>query len=773
MSNTKMYNNLEASGNNSIRKFAIIILSLIIIITPFMRGLFFPEDQVKILIFASLLALTAAFYVWRSRSYGVTNLTFLSHPIDFLILALPLVYIISGFNAVNLGLSVDEILVNVLYFVIFWCASRLIITQKSAEAVLAVIFSTAFVLSIVGLAAATDIIAIKDGYINGRIYSTLQYPNALASYLGVGLLIGLYFLNQFSRKESSTIKDKSKYISVGISIVSFIILLVFWATGSRGGFLVFAATLPVFIFFSFNKKRLLIEFIIIALGAIPSSTMFLRSVEAGNLGMAWLWVLLGMLVVFIAKIIMWFVYSRFNSRKLKMATAGIFGLAGVSGLVYFLLQGGVGNIISRFSNLRTASTRVEFISAATEMIKERPLLGWGGGGWQEMYQSYLGYFYNTNEAHSYIFQVGVETGIIGMLVVLAIVVVFIKLVFDLAKEGYRDLAALLGTSAMLVFVHATIDFNLSLAALTIVLMVILAITRGLLIQYSDVKSTTDTKNNVQFITSLALIGVVTLGGLMLFSANKALAASYNHLKSNNYGSAIDQAEWAVSLNPYNAEYKLYLSDLMLMVGEKQRAEQELTDAIQKNPYNTAAKLRLANFYLSQKEFDKALDESRKVIELEPLRGTRYEQHAAMLVNVVQQQLYDSKNEGIHKHISEILKLPQLMNDRYNQLSETEKSLWTGAPPLNKLTPNMRLLLGQARCYAGDYDMALKELAQAEKGVNSKDTKLKGEILLWKAAALEKANVIDESKQAYENAIELYPKGAELYSIIKQTLNKID
>jgi O-antigen ligase/Tfp pilus assembly protein PilF len=770
MSNNKMYNNLEASGNNSIRKFAIIVLSLIIVIAPFMRGLFFPEDQVKILLLVGFLALIVSFYIWRSRRYGITNLSFLSHPIDFIILALPAVYIISGFNAVNLGLSVNEIIVNILYFFIFWCTSRLIITQRSAEAVLAVIFSTALVLSIIGLASATDILSITDGYIDGRIYSTLQYPNALASYLGVALLIGLYFLNQFSRKESSVIKDKNKYISIGISIASFIILMVFWGTGSRGGFLVFAATLPMFMFFSFNKKRLLIEFVIIALGAIPSSTMFLRSVEAGNPGMAWLWVLLGMLVVFIAKIIMWFVYSRFNSRKTKIAIVGTFGLVGIFGLIYFLLQGGLGNILTRFSNLRTASTRIEFINAAVEMIKERPLLGWGGGGWQEMYQSYLGYFYNTNEAHSYIFQVGVEAGIIGMLVVLAIVVVFIKLVFDLAKEGYRDLATLLGTSAMLVFAHSTIDFNLSLAALTIVLMVILATTRGLLIQYSDVKSTTETKNNIQLIISLALIAVVALSGLMLFSANKALAASYKHVKAQNYSSAINQAESAVSLNPANAQYKLYLSDLLLTVGEKDRAEQELAVALKQNPYNTEVKAKLANFYLSQKQYDKALNESREVIELEPLRASRYEQCASMLVNVIQREINDGKTEGIEGYASEILKLPQLMDDRYNQLSEVEKRLWKGAPVLNKLSPNMRLLLGQAHCYVGDYDAALKELAQAEKAVSKNDTKLKVQVLLWKAATLEKTNEVNKSKKAYESAVKLLPNADESYKVIMNSLD---
>ena len=63
------------------------------------------------------------------------------------------------------------------------------------------------------------------------------------------------------------------------------------------------------------------------------------------------------------------------------------------------------NIVQRFSSISLkesgASSRFEFYRDALKIIKDYPILGAGGGGWQSLYQGYQSRLYWTTEVHSY------------------------------------------------------------------------------------------------------------------------------------------------------------------------------------------------------------------------------------------------------------------------------------------------------------------------------------------------------------------------------------
>ena len=162
-------------------------LMMLLFLAPYFRGLYFAPDQEVALVIAGLLFLGAGFCRWTQQEHR-----FLSSPLDWAVLALPAVYLASAFQAANYGLAVDGVVKTTLYFLVFWLVSRLVLSETHAATLLRVVWTAAAGVALAGLATATGIITIKDGFLDGRIYSTFQYPNALASFLAAAMFFGIY-----------------------------------------------------------------------------------------------------------------------------------------------------------------------------------------------------------------------------------------------------------------------------------------------------------------------------------------------------------------------------------------------------------------------------------------------------------------------------------------------------------------------------------------------------------------------------------------------------
>jgi hypothetical protein len=221
-------------------------LAILLFLPPYFRGLFFQPEQERALIFGAVIFWFAWLWKWSKRDNS-----FLSHPLDYFVLAFPAVYLVSAFQAANYGLAVDEVVKTTLYFLVYWLASRLVRDEKDITTILHVIYISAIGVALAGLATATGIINIKDGFLNGRIYSSFQYPNALASYLALAVFLGLFFwLKNGSLNLGSTIRDRNvlKLLPAWLLRVrpygylygaaNFLLLAVLFGTRSRGGLLV-------------------------------------------------------------------------------------------------------------------------------------------------------------------------------------------------------------------------------------------------------------------------------------------------------------------------------------------------------------------------------------------------------------------------------------------------------------------------------------------------------------------------------------------------------
>ena len=71
---------------------------------------------------------------------------------------------------------------------------------------------------------------------------------------------------------------------------------------------------------------------------------------------------------------------------------------------------------------KTAKERIVFIKDGLKLISQNFLTGIGGGGWQYKYHEVQEYEYTSNDPHSYVVQVWLEFGIIGIISLVGIVI---------------------------------------------------------------------------------------------------------------------------------------------------------------------------------------------------------------------------------------------------------------------------------------------------------------------------------------------------------------
>lgn len=541
---------------------------LLFLLPPFFRGLFFPPDQQRALVWAVLVFGLLVWWKHERREYA-----FLTHPLDYMVLALPVVYVLSAFQAANLGLAVNEVVKNLLYFLVYWAVVQLVREEKDLSVFMHAVYIAAVGVALAGLATATGIINIPDGFVGGRIYSSFQYPNALASYLALAVFLGFFLWLKNSEltlgdtlggllpgwgqkapgpgagkgaggreeasrrsKEDTGGRRGAKSAAKGAASErgsqprsgraggassaaaggketggffasawrrfcpwgyfyaagNFLLLLVLLGTKSRGGLLITTLVGVLYLLGLSWQRRLPLVFHLLVAGGAAAAVVsrFIAAAAAGQRADAWGWVLLGLAAVLLFQGVYRFWLAgrlRFPAEMRSRVNAAILALGVLvagAGVYWLAVHPAVLERVQSFSYLHSALARFFFVGDAVEMFKERPLLGWGGGGWKEAYRAYQDWLYNSTEVHSHYFQVAVETGILGLAAIIGIWLVFFwtggRAYLAAAPGSWRrDWLWSLMAAAVAVGAHAAIDFDLSLSALTIALWAVFAMVRVL------------------------------------------------------------------------------------------------------------------------------------------------------------------------------------------------------------------------------------------------------------------------------------------------------
>ncbi|SMB98146.1 Tfp pilus assembly protein PilF [Thermanaeromonas toyohensis ToBE] len=739
------YHGLVFEGNSLLWYLSFSALLLLLFYPPFFRGLFFPVEQRWTLILATLAFVLTWLWKFSRREVG-----FLKSPLDYATLAMVMVYILSSLQPASRHLALAEVSKVTLYFLVFWLIVQLNRNQLTTSWILHSLYGAGIGVSLAGLLTATGIIYIKDGFVGGRIYSTLQYPNALAAYL-----MGISFLGFYLWGRAGNLPRL--FYAAG----NYLLLMVFLGTGSRGAYLVYPSTLTLYFLLTPKGSRLgfLAHLVATSVCALVGNR-FLSLAVAQKFTGAWKWFFLGLaLAVGLQVLGLGAVRVLSSTRAYLVKLAALSILVLVAGIYAYStvltpaasVQGGSqvvvwekflpSQITQRIKdiNLETKSSRerMEWTLDALRMLKERPLLGYGGGGWEAAYRQYQRYFYNSTQVHNYYAQLAVETGLVGITVIAALWLFFLFTAVKnyLFYQGeHRLLIASLLAGALSLGLHAALDFDLALGAVSILLWSFWGLMRSLerwRRQEETLLSPREfSRVQVKYISAVALAALFILVFSASFLAGTASAQEgLQAYQRGNLRVAASKLEEALKYDPFMASYAADLASIYLREGRNAEALKLALQAIKQEPYNYLLRMRLAEVYWALGEVEEAVAALKKARDLAPWVASTWENLARGYVAggiwfLQQNQLGKAK-----EFFSEVLAMPPEIEQRLKLLGDLEK-LHNEKPGGLNFTPALHLEVGKAQYFLGQGKEAMENLTLA---AQRKD--LEPEVKLWKALVL--------------------------------------
>jgi len=713
--------------------FVLVGLVILLFYAPFFRGLYFNEEMSTTFLYSGLL-----FLIFLIKRLIDKDFKVFKSPLDIAAMLLVVVYaipILFQFAASAQG-AWDKFLRYVNYFFIYLMCRDIIKEDKNIKVLLNAIIVSALGVCALGIDAgagagltnkinwifsniplwlhlktgAANLMTFKffGGFAEGRIFSTLQYPNVLAAYLGAifFLIVGLLMVT------------KSYWKRAWYGMAAFIAFYTFILTGSRGMVLV----LPVMVlilFASFWNKKLILSFIIDAfipvVTGILFSAMYGNYVNSGQYAMVWLSIAVGILI---SAVLTGFIQKIKNvfyrvSIKVYAATAGIIviisiclialalniekpllmkhdakeansdkivirDIADIKPSTKYILNFDVDarsnsssldsykiTVLSmdKFVNLEQiaqitgkterATKKLEFVTKAstrtvrlqlenfnkdtsatfsrfilkdTDTGKENRLIiqykflptdlvykiqdislkthnawerlvfvedafkiigahpfGTGGGGWKALYHEYQSYGYSSSEVHNYPVQLWVETGILGITVLIIFVVLIIHHYSRVRIEekeiqpentdvfNRTILAGVIFTSILSLYAHSIIDFDFSLSVIPIVAWALTGIISGMYLSRTDYREI-----KVPSYVSYSAFSLIAILSIMLITAGfnslsgRSLIAQASIIESAFKTNMVKKTELAKALPKLMPIYKKYLEIQPLDEKRRQR-----------------------------------------------------------------------------------------------------------------------------------------------------------------------------------------------------------
>lgn len=769
--------NLQPSFSNElIYRIAFCGLAVLLFFPPYFRGLFFAAEQEKALLFAALVFWLVFVWRWLQGDHK-----FLATPLDYFALALPVAYVFSSFVAVNKGLAVEEVVNNILYFLTFWSVSRVVRHQRDAESILKVIYISAVGVAMTGLASATGIIDIKDGFKNGRIFSTYQYPNALAALLGGVTFMGTYLWHRSGEQYKEALELTKNTILLRLyrlyifsylyTAGNFLLLAALFGTKSRGGLLVFALVLLIYFIGIRAEKRLASALHLGYLGVLAFivADRFIPLAQVEQTGQTWFWIIGGLLLALAGQAVFILLQQRIlpkwadNKKKLSLSFGFLAGVAVVAAGIWFSSNNGVINRLVDANYLASGMARIRMMETAFKMTIDRPILGWGGGGWQEAYKVHMDYRLTSSEVHSYYFQLGVETGFLGLLIIAGIFVSFLYLAHGLyyrskEKPSQQHLIWILTNAFLMIAGHALIDFDLSLSALTIVLWSIFGIIAGLtrgepIPAYMRERKKRVPQDYIPLGVATTLIIIIFISGFFLVQSRNMMRQGIELIKSQQIEEGLVYIEKARSYAPFKAEYHITLSQIYNILGKKDKAIDEARQGVRLSQYDIQPRNNLIIIAFAVGDYQEAAETASRTIELAPNEITVYETYGMVLNKLGLEELKAGNKAQAKEYFAGVLETPDLINKRVKNLDETDEKMWIGSRLI--VTREINLYIGKASYWLGDFEAAEENLTQA-----MKDKSLEGDAMMYMA-------MLNEKQGNRQKAEELLKQAEKATSGIKQ------
>lgn len=694
------------------------------------RGLFFASNRLPFEVLLAMLAAVAA--VDRGIRADVP-LWF--RGMDWAVLAFTLGYIVAWrSHPAAPDQARDRALLALGFLLWYWSAAHLLRGSWRLRLATNAVFASGVLLSVVGALAVEHLVNIPYAVLYDRVLSTLQYPNALAIWIVVATLTGdALMLDVLSRPASRYGQWWLGLYGGGAALMASVLV----GTYSRGGWVVLLLGLALWLY---GVPRPLRRDAAVVAGwplliGVLLSRAFLSilhgpaPLEASAVG-ASLSALAAAAVIGGAGPPAYRLLRRSLRRqrwspalrRAVQASAVVYG-----GLMLLILvsaarssariagQGVLGSTLTgRLSSMGSgggsASTRFMLWWDAWRMIRRRPLLGYGGGGWAALYHQFQHMGYAISLVHSSVLQAWVDGGLLALAGLIAIGVLLFRRGWRMrfAREGLLLWGLAVAGAAL--WLHALIDFDLSIPALMLLLLMLAAAVRG-------ERRVAGDHRPVPRAWVAAGVGVTGLCSvaLLLYAqhfgfAQRLGAFAASAIGNHQYALAYQAGAEAVRLDPLSAQDQANLAQLLAaaysvngVASERRDALSAAAAAMRLNPGDLPTQVAMLEVALGLQDWATLQAWSGEMVNRFPLDPTAYQRVAAALITAAEAQLQEGQQSGVPQELALVASLPSGYQAAAARLGQ-------GSPfGQMALTADVRLEAGQASLLLGQPTVAVTAL----------------------------------------------------------------
>lgn len=719
-------------------------LVALLLASPFFRGLFFPKEQLVALIYTLGL-----FVLWWWHKYCMGDVTFLHTPLEWAGLALVGAYVLSTFGALNMRSAIQEDMKNLMYFLVLWLTLETTRTDRDRKRVLVGIFVAGVLLALLGIGAAAGIPYYNGAITQGRLASGLQYPNSLAAHLTMSSLLGLTL---------ATV-EQPMWVRISFIAGSSVSLLAFIFTFSRAAWLLYpmAGLGLTLLVPAAHRMRALIGLVVSVGAAATGIRLFSTGLTQHAAGL--IWGAVGVtLAAAVAGSFLVEGFLRLRRRYQALVVVGLLGVAFVA--APWLAKRIPSDLSQRIAAITYGShelqERFQFLEDALKITRDHLPLGAGGGGFAATYQAYQSYGYTSTQVHNHFAQVLLEAGVSGLAAFQALWV-FVLYAYVKHLQGTSPLARLLGGGALAaVFalgVHSSIDFNLTLSAVSLPLWSLWGVIGGFEAR-PEAKTVQGRRRSAPTTATPAVVATVGALALTLFAGRLWLAArageaAARDFTGGNLRAAQEGFRRAIALDPFTASFRMDLAQVEVILAGAQpepavlrTAKGNMQEALRLESTNPSFETAYGAFLLRTGEINGGLRAFERAVKLGPFRSEGYENLAKAYTLAARASMHQGQKQQATDLLAKVSPVTAQLAARHNAAPSFAYP-WQVPPPTS---PILLLYQGEAFALMGQEKEAEPLLKTA-----SQDPKVAAEAQLWLGILAEKKGDVTAARGFLDKA----------------------
>ncbi|GAB1530832.1 MULTISPECIES: O-antigen ligase family protein [Brevibacillus] len=700
---------------------SLIVISLLFIYTPYLRGLFFDNDMYLVQFILCTLFMMNIVVVWKQPEIQLSPY--------LLVFVIPLSQIFSFFGTETLSGSLDNMIKWFTYSAFFILLVYIKQSDKSRklERMLPVVFQiTGIWIAFFAIFGLGGWVEYQDIFLGNRLSGTFQYPNTFAAVISAFWLFSMIML---SKKNGSYLYS----IFYGLPILAFGVS--FFFADSRGVMLFFPVAWLVGLCLLRGKNQ--INYFVYSIVSIVASLLVYNQMKnqlssgAGtsvmNVFIIATVLLVGILLI--SRIVLLAIFKRTKEKSfyrqwilpvivIALGIAGGLDLQN-KGLLYQNLPESIQVTISN-TNMETSSVlgRTSFYEDALRISKESALFGFGGDSWKILYPKYQTVPYISNEVHSGYLEVVISYGWVGLLIFVGFFAMLFFLAFR-SRQSTQDndkfvLITASLTSLSILFIHAFIDFDFSFGSVWFIIfwLFIMAVPED---AFKSLESKVLAGNKKIHIMRLAHICCILLvAGSVFFSIRFYYADKQVRSLSQNtsLAEAEQKYENAISANPYKSDYhiklaEVYASETNLQNRENnvKQVEKHLQKAEELEPNNSTNFLLAGKVYALLGEIEKADASLRKSLLIDRFNINAYDSVIQLEAQLAIYLKQNQKNQDAQRWATKAL-------EDYKQYRKTVDPFIDQSIPDKRpleLQKSTQLFISQCYLIVGEYKKAIEHL----------------------------------------------------------------